>query len=222
MPGAYEAWADGWAEEESVLHAARQFEAYEASKLARGHRGPVAAEMDREREAARRARRIYEEASEAPLRLVEAARRDDVGGIVKAEEMAARAAGARDRMRGDDALRAAAIPVGLQGYEGPSRGWDVWGRPREAWMSAPGPDGGRPGFAAPPTYAPHVLAAGAPPLMQPDGQWNPAAARMGRGRAVLDWRFARAHARPRVGMKGSHTPTPFGLPEAVFSMDMAL
>ncbi|CEH15414.1 hypothetical protein CBOM_03728 [Ceraceosorus bombacis] len=236
VPSDSNAWAShppsGWSQMNWRDHLiansmARRFEMYEHSQSGRrGHKGVVASELDREHAAARRAQEIFRAARRAPLKLIEAAKRDDPMAVMRAETELARVAGARDRLREDDAMRAAAVPIGMHAFEGPHRGWDIWGRPRQGWMRAPGPGGYRPGAAAPHILDNQMRNPWLSRIYDADAEaglnvgYKPPRTKSPRSFS-LDWKF-RASVRPRDMMRGSNTPTPYGLPEAVFSMDMAI
>ncbi|PWN41901.1 hypothetical protein IE81DRAFT_330594 [Ceraceosorus guamensis] len=208
MPSDSTAWAtqppSGWSQMNWRDHLiassmARRFEMYEHSQSGRrGHKGVVASELDREHAAARRAQEIFRAARRAPLKLIEAAKRDDPMAVMRAETELARVAGARDRLREDDAMRAAAVPIEVGTFG------DDQDKMRNPWLSriydADAEAGLNVGYKPPRTKSPRSFS--------------------------LDWKF-RASVRPRDMMrnlpsKGSNTPTPYGLPEAVFSMDMAI
>lgn len=191
---------------------ARRFAALEASRqYEEGRRGPVAAEIGRER-------KEYKELLQATLATEKAAKeagraaaQNDSESFHAAQQAMVKARGVLDRLSHDARLRSAAMPPSMHAYQGVTRGYDfdpAYLRPRTYYSdTAPPPAvpyNSMEGMATT-SFRGRVMGKLSKPTV-PGGSYMPTAYPLP----------------PGVKYRASTTPTPYAMPEFCFAWDMLL
>ncbi|UZJ51023.1 hypothetical protein CBS101457_000343 [Exobasidium rhododendri] len=193
-----------------------------------GRRGPVAAEMDREREEMKQVEEAVLATKRASDQAHKAIARHDAEHFHSAQEEMVKARGVLDRLSHQAQLRNAAIPPEMQNYQGVTRGFDLdpaYLRPRTHYSDA----------------CPLPMASAAPVTM-PGEYFNDTTTTSFKGRFMAKLNKAPLpppppplaqlpHSiymptayplPPGVKYKASTTPTPYAIPEVCFAWDMLL
>lgn len=188
---------------------ASQFGALEAHRQhTEGLRGPVAVEIDRERNERKELKEAIQAIQRASTTANEAITKHDSEGLQRAQEAMIKARGVLDRLSHNSHLRSATVPPALQGYQGVTRGFEL-----------------DPAYLRPRTY----YTDNAPLSSFPNGMVDSTTfrgrfmAKMSKPRIPGNVYMPTAYPLPPgVKYTASSTPTPYAIPEFCFTWDMLL
>lgn len=187
-----------------------------------GARGPVAAEIAREKKEAKDLEQAIQETKNAIDQANQAANKGQADQFQKAQEAMVKARGKLDRLTYESQLRSAMIPPSMKQYQGVTRGFDVdsaFLRPRMYYTDSRIP------FIPPPLPPP-------PPRANLQDEMTTATSFSGKFMARLfkapnvsnNMQMPTAYSLP-PGAKykaSAHVPTPYSIPEVCFAWDMLL
>jgi hypothetical protein len=190
---------------------ARRFGGLEAHLEHReGLRGPVEAEIGRERKEFKELQEAIKVTQKASTLANEAVILHDLDKFELAQQDMIKARGVLDRLSHNATLRSATVPPTLQNYQGATRGFEV-----------------DPALLRPRTYYSDT----SPPLAYPIDMAN-GASNTFRGRLMAKMNKPRVPANvymptayplpPHAKYRASTTPTPYAIPEFCFAWDMVL